>query len=128
MCIKYQLMRFYTFFWVVRLMVYIYVLDVDKWVYMVQICLIIADIIGILGAFLCVLASFILVAFSIKFTVNELDKPTLLKRFLRFLKDTVVGQGQKYGYELLGLGFILILIDRIISFLCLHCLQIFELI
>lgn len=95
---------------------------------MVQICLIIADIFGILGTFLCILASFILVAFSFTFSVNESGKATLFKRFLRFLKDTVVSQGQKYGYELLGLGFILILIDQILSFICLHCFKIFELI
>ena len=93
---------------------------------MVQVCLIIADIIGIFGVFLCILASFILMAFSITFTVNETGRLTLLRRFLKFLKDNVVDQGKRYGYELLALGFILILVDRLISFLCVHCLPIFK--
>ncbi|MDY6966672.1 MAG: hypothetical protein SVM80_12050 [Halobacteriota archaeon] len=95
---------------------------------MVQTCLIIADLFGMLGTVLCILASFILMAFSISFSVNESGRVGLLTRFLRFLKDSVVSRGQRYGYELLGVGFILILIDQIITFVCTHIFEIFRMI
>ena len=95
---------------------------------MVETCLVIADLFGIIGTFLCVIASFILMAFSINFSVAESSRFTFFTKFLRFLKDSVVSRGQRYGYGLLGVGFILILIGLLISFLCVHISPLFDLI
>ncbi|MDY6864341.1 MAG: hypothetical protein SVY15_00005 [Halobacteriota archaeon] len=95
---------------------------------MVETCLLISDLFGIIGTILCIIASFVLMAFSINFSVGESSRFTLFTRFLRFIKDSVVTRGQRYGYELLGLGFILILIDLLISFLCTHIFPLIDLI
>lgn len=93
---------------------------------MVQVCLMIADMIGIFGTCLCILASFLLMMFNISIGGSESGIITLPGKLFRSLISILMGQGQRFGYELLVFGFILILIDKVASFICLHCSFIFD--